>query len=289
MDRYDVIRTNYFHDKKPKFDANDNWLEEFDTPFFLNSVCGIFPSLDLKKLSSILGIDITAYQFRKIVSTWALTHKNEEIRNCEEEALQHSLHVAKERYLQSKQIKPQTLTQTYTIEENLFPEKFRKELEKDQSNIKTVITKKQEQRAKMRYSKLTQQKEASKKQKNDNRPLGFRKSILESDRKEFSETLEFETGSKIEALVKSLKPIQFRDLVVRVVCSSMGEKGDKLRSLWQKVYKGDLLHGIRDLRRQAKEKGWPLRKQNHGRRDRNSWIANALRKSCQKAIETDDT
>ena len=181
------------------------------------------------------------------------------------------------------------MTQTYTIEENLFPEKFRKELEKDQTDIKTLITKKQEQRAKMRYSKLALHKETSKKLKYDNRPLGVRKSILESDRKEFSETFECETGSKVEVLVNSLKPIQFRDLVVRVVCSSTGETGEKLQSLWKKIYKGDLLHGIRDLRRQAKEKGWPLRKQNPGRRDRNSWIAHALRKSCQKGLETDDT
>ena len=286
MDRYDLIRSKYFEGKKPKFAANDCWLEDFDTPFFLNSACGIFPSLDLKKLSSLLGIDITAYRFRKIVSTWALTHKSEDIREAEEEALQHSLHVAKERYLQSKQIKPQNLTQTYTIEENLFPEKFRKELEKDKNDISILIASKQEQRARMRYAKLAQEKEASKKQKHDNRPLGVRKAILESDRNEFSQAFECETGSSIKTLVGKLKPIQFRDLIVRVVCSS-GENCDKLRSLWLKIYKGDLLHGIRDLRRLAKEKNWPLRKQNPGRRDRNSWNAHVLRKSYQKGKETD--
>ena len=91
------------------------------------------------------------------------------------------------------------------------------------------------------------------------------------------------TGSKLESLLTSLKPIQFRDFIVRVVCSTSGEGGDMLRKSWSRMYKGDLLHGIRDLRRHAKEGGWPLRKQNPGRKDRNSWIAHNLRKACQAA------
>ena len=76
----------------------------------------------------------------------ALNHKSKEIREAEEEALQHSIHVAKERYLQSKQLKPQTLTQTYAQEENLFPADFRKELEKDRNDVKDIIKEKQEKR-----------------------------------------------------------------------------------------------------------------------------------------------
>ena len=37
MDRYDIIRTNFFRNKRPKFATNDNWLEDLKTPFFLNS------------------------------------------------------------------------------------------------------------------------------------------------------------------------------------------------------------------------------------------------------------
>ena len=36
-------------------------------------------------------------------------------------------------------------------------------------------------------------------------------------------------------------------------------------------------------RREAKESNWPLRNQNPGRRDRISWIANSLRRSCLAA------
>ena len=84
-----------------------------------------------------------------------------------------------------------------------------------------------------------------------------------------------------------MKPIQFRDYIVRLICSS-DKFGEKLRELWQKMYQGDLLHGIRDIRHQAKQENWPLRKQNPGRKDRNSWIAHYLRKSCQAAEKFSD-
>ena len=54
------------------------------------------------------------------------------------------------------------------------------------------------------------------------------------------------------------------------------------------IYRGDLLYGIRDERKRAKDCNWPLRQQNPGRRDRNSWIAHALRKSCLGAQKVDD-
>ena len=57
----------------------------------------------------------------------------------------------------------------------------------------------------------------------------------------------------MEALLSDFKPIQLRDFVVRIVCSSTGESGERLRELWKNMYRGDLLHGIRDLRRKAKE------------------------------------
>ena len=288
MDRYDIVRTKFFNGKKPKFEAVDSWLEDFSTPLFLNSACNSFPSLETKKLSVIFGIDITAYAFRKIISTWALTHKSQEIRAAEEEALQHSLHVAKERYMQAKQVQPQTLVQTYTQEENLFPEKFRMEIDKDKSNIERVIAEKKEKRSESRYSKLVKEKEIDKKLKFSNRPLGPRNSVLDSDRHEFAEALEIVTKSNVTELATTLKPIQWRDLVVRLVFSSPGENGNALRDLWIKFYKGNLRFGIRDERKRAKELNWPLRKQNTGRKDRNSWIAHTLRKSFLAAQQYDD-
>ena len=245
--------------------------------------------MDLKKLSGVLGIEITAYNFRKIVATWALNHKSKEIREAEEEALQHSIHVAKERYLQSKQLKPQTLTQTYAQEENLFPADFRKELEKDRNDVKDIIKEKQEKRAKRRYSKLVKNKEISKKIKFENKPLGPRNSVLDTDRSNFVKMYECVTGSRIENVLTSLKPMYWRNHIVRILHSETGEASKSLRRLWVRIYRGDLKHGVRDDRKRAKEQGWPLRKQNPGRKDRSSWIANALRKSCLAAQKFEDS
>ena len=170
----------------------------------------------------------------------------------------------------------------------MFPESFRRELDKGKSDIEISVAKKQEERAKVRYEDLFKHKGISSKLKYENKPLGVRNAILESDRQEFKKTLEDLIGTELNGLLSSLKPVQFRDYIVRVVCSSTGEKGDKLRTTWINFYKGDLEHGIRDLRKHAKDGGWPLRKQNPGRRDRNSWIAHNLRKACQAAQKYKD-
>ena len=283
MDRYDLVRSRAFKEKKPSFAKDEDWLEDEDTPFFLNANCNSFPSLDLKKLSDIFGIDVTGYSFRKIVVTWALNHKSAEIRSAEEEALQHSLKVAKDRYMQNKQTTPQNLVQTYVQEENLYPETFKNEINKGKSEIDMIIAERQEKRAKQRFSKLMIQHEMLKREKFSNRPLGLRNPILETDRSEFIGLCEEITGSEIGTRLTTLKPLQWRNFIVRLTCSTSGEAGEKLRNLWIKFYRGDLQFGIREERNRAKQESWPLRKQNPGKKDRNSWIAYGLRKSCLAA------
>ena len=283
MDRYHIIRSKFFKGKKSRFSSAEAWLDADTTPLFLNSAAGPFNSLKLTRLSASLGIDVTSYAFRKIVSTWALTHKCEDIRNAETEALQHSLKVAKERYLQSKQVEPQNLTQTYAKEENLFPERFKTMLDKDKNVVNKIIIPKEAERVKERHKRLLAEKSKTKNLHFLNKPLGPRQRILESDRIEFCDALEEVTGNCIDDLLFNLKPLQWRDFIVRIICTSAGENGDKMRRLWDKMYQGDLRFGIRDVRREAKESNWPLRNQNPGRRDRNSWIANSLRRSCLAA------
>jgi hypothetical protein len=62
-----------------------------NTPFFFYSSGSPFQAVDLKHLSEAMGIDVIAYSFRQIVSTWALNHDSVKIRKAEGEALQHSL------------------------------------------------------------------------------------------------------------------------------------------------------------------------------------------------------
>ena len=288
MDRYDLIRSKFFKDKRPVNCENEQWLEAADCPLFLNSNCNSFSSVNLKKLSQILQIDVTAYSFRRIVATWALSHKLREIREAEEEGLQHSLKVAKERYMQNKQVVPQKLVQTYAKEGNLFPKKFRDKFEKDKVDVEVLIGEKQDKRSEARYSKLLKEKDDYNKLRFENRPLGTRNTVLESERKEFSELFEKSTKNKLAVLVRSLKPIQWRDIIVRHVCSCKGEIGDRLRAMWIQIYRGDLLYGVRDKRKGAKQTNWPVRKNDPGRKDRNSWIAYAIRKSCLAALKFDE-
>ena len=66
-----------------------------------------------------------------------------------------------------------------------------------------------------------------------------------------------------------------------MVCTSEGLIGEQMRTLWIKIYQGDLMWGVRDMRLLAKEKNWP-RMDNisvNQNQDRNSWVAMAVRKS----------
>ena len=85
---------------------------------------------------------------------------------------------------------------------------------------------------------------------------------------------------KIKELLKK-KPLDWRKLVVKTVCTATGKEGLDLRRLWVDIYKGDLVWGVRDTRFKAKQDNWPKSVANHvtHKRDRNSWIAASIRKS----------
>ena len=73
IDIYDLKRVRYFKGIKSPYSDKDDWIHDDDTPFFLNSAGSTFKSLDLSHISEAMTIDVTAYRFRKIVSTWALS------------------------------------------------------------------------------------------------------------------------------------------------------------------------------------------------------------------------
>ena len=260
------------------FTRKEDWIHEDSTPFFLNSACSPFKQLDLKHVTEAFGIDVTAYHFRKIVSTWAISHASAEIREAEEEALQHSLKVAKDKYLQNKQLKPQKLTQTYVEEENLFPETLKKNIEETSSKVNSAIKRTEDKRTKKRIETLVKKKEAYTLLKSDNRPLGPKHRILFSQRKQFSEILKKVTDNDIETSLVDLKPLEWRHMVLRTVCTAEEDTGRELRELWKQMYQGDLKWGIRDARLKAEAKNWPMNQVTR-KRDRNSWIAASLRQS----------
>ena len=124
------VKKKFFKGRKFEHMQSDKWLEDEETSFFLNSSGSAFKSINLKRISNIMGIDVSTYAFRRIVSTWALSHELEQIRNAETEALQHSMRVATNAYQQNKQLKPQMITQQYISEERLYPKSFQQEMDK---------------------------------------------------------------------------------------------------------------------------------------------------------------
>ena len=283
LDLYDIVKSKFFGEKNQmKANATD-WLDKETTPFFLNSSGSPFKTVDLKHMSAVMGIDVSAYAHRRIISTWALSHRLEEIRSAEEEALQHSLKVAKNAYLQNKQLKPQKLTQAYIQEEGLLPDNIREEIKRTEIFAKSAILETEEKRQRNQHEALVKGKEVTKQLQQEKRPLGPRNRILEVDRNQFKMLIQEVTKENIENSLKEKKPFQFRNFFVRTVCGTKGEKGEEIRNIWTKAYKGDLKYGIRDVRLRAKENNWPrgdtkafLRK-----RDRNSWIASSFLKAFQ--------
>ena len=85
---------------------------------------------------------------------------------------------------------------------------------------------------------------------------------------------------KIKELLKR-KPLEWRKIVVKTVCSVRGTKGDNLRKLWQDIYQGDNQWGVKDARFRAKEANWPASTANNvtHKKDCNSWIAGSIRNS----------
>ena len=117
--------------------------------------------------------------------------------------------------------------------------------------------------------------DAYKKSKLENKPLGPKHRVSESDRIRFKELVEELQESPVESLLSEIKPLQWRRFIVRLVCTSEGENGVELRNLWVKVYKGDLKWGVRDARLMSKVNNWGQ----NALHDRNSWISTSLRSS----------
>ena len=285
LDLYDVIKSKFFNDRKS--DKGHDWLNKENTPFFVNSSGSPFRQIDLKHLSIAMGVDVRAYDFRRIVTTWAVSHESEEIRRYESETLQHSDKVAHDFYVQNKQLKPQTLIQTYIEEEGIIPDHMREEIKRAENISKSQISARDETRQKTQQQSMIKEKERVDKFKMENKPLGPKQRVLGADRVELRAIIEEITGEAIEVIVKRSKPFTWRQFIVRTLCTASGENGDHLRNLWSKVYKGDLKYGVRDVRFQAKEKCWPRKDGNAflQKRDRNSWIAGTILKSFQAEIK----
>jgi hypothetical protein len=280
LDLYDIIKSRFFEGRKSKT-GEENWLHNENTPFFLNSNGSPFQAVHLKHLSELMGVDVTAYSFRQIVSTWALSHDSEDIRSAEGEALQHSLRVAHDHYLQNKMLKPQKLTQAYIEDEGILPQELIKEINQTEIKVKEKVSETEERRQKKQHSTMLKKHEANKELQRENKPLGPRNRVQGKDRTKFKESVQEITGEDIELTLKQRTPLRFRHFIVRTVCAAKGQKGEELRNTWINIYQGDERRGVRDVRLKSKANNWPRKDSNacFQKRDRNSWIASSILKS----------
>ena len=131
-------------------------------------------------------------------------------------------------------------------------------------------------RAEKRYSKLISDREAYIRTREENRPRGPKHRIHCADKNRFKELIEQMQDTSMKTLLTELKPLRWRNKIVRLVCTGKGIEGNDLREVWKKIYKGDLRWGVREARMKYKERN--SQKKGYGQ-DRNSWIAASLRKS----------
>ena len=246
IDTYDILKLKFFKNKKIEGKPADEFLNRDEAPIFVNSAGSSIKHLKLSHISKVMGLDVTSYTFRRLVTTWGLSHKSETVRKCEEEALQHTNKVAKISYQQNKQLKPQIFVQRYVTEGNLYPEAIKKSIETAKAACRSSIEQLDLQRKKKRYANLTERFADKKLYQRLIKPLGPRHRIRLSDQNEFKNLVQQSANQNIETVVNQKTPMKFRNWLVRLVCSAGGSPGHELRDTWVRIYRYDVyvLHRI---------------------------------------------
>ena len=239
MDCYDAIKSMFFKNKKMANKKNTDWEHADKTDFFLKASGKGFDFLDMKHVNDAMGCDVTAYSFRRIVCTWGVSHEDSDIRRAEEQALQHGMEIAKQRYQQNKQVQPQKFTQRYIESDNLFPQHIFDKIEKTEAHTKESVKRTEKKRANQRFKNLADGKETYKNARKENRTLGLNNRIDWADKIKFKELVGNIQKRSIDNLLEEMKPKEWRQFIVRMVCTATGSEGDGIREAWQRVYRGD--------------------------------------------------
>ena len=104
--------------------------------------------------------------------------------------------------------------------------------------VKSQITATEDKRQKRQLNTLLQEKDANKQLQQENKPLGPRHRVLEIDRKQFADLIEEMTGENIQKELKQRRPLQWRNFLVKTVCSADGQNGETIRNIWSKCIRG---------------------------------------------------
>ena len=232
-----------------------------------------YERVSFEHLSKILNIDVTAYDFRRLVVSWALNHKCEEIRLAEGVVLRHKASVAQEYYRTNKQLPAQLLIQSFNNEEGTCPEKMEKLVENSMPDVIDRIRNEEAEGRRVLQDQIKQDKMDHRLNLLRVRPLSSRNRTRYNDRIRFQQLVDKISEIPLHELVQTEKWSKWRKIILQLVYSTDGEIGAELRAVWIDFYQGDLLNGIRDARKLAQSKNWPRHLLIGNHRDRDSWIS----------------
>ena len=231
------------------------------------------------KVDSLDGISakVTPGHFRHKVSTWAQSHQDSDVRDCEADALQHTSQVAKNFYLLNAKTKPQKLVQTFVKETNSYPKNIQATFNSAEERAKDLLVTQTKAGKQARMGELIKKREEKKLLRLNNEDYGVKRRILNADCRKFRTLMETCHYPGVLEEILEFPPRRWRHFVVRTVCVTKGDTGVKLRELFKRIYAGDLKWGVRDARFEAVKNKWPKRGVT-SLRDRNSWVCACLRK-----------
>ena len=234
-----------------------------NTRLFLNSSGKPIKMIDCKHFKNYIGLPITAYDFRRSLSTFCLDSKNDTVRKAESSVLRHREETGFAYYYQKHSEKVEYVSIQYAMKNGLIKansdavDEYCNSLRKDAANDEWELTQKRTDKA-LEYSQNLIQKR--KQSINDAKQKGGRNWILPAEYESFIEGIEeaikmeenkSKNGLKSGPFCQLLKyrpeaedagafpppGIWFYDLY-RVLYGLTGQKGDEMRKAELSVYDG---------------------------------------------------
>jgi hypothetical protein len=233
------------------------------TRLFLNSNGKPIKTIDCKHFKNYIGLPITAYDFRRSLSTFCLDSKVDAVRNAESSVLRHREETGFAYYYQKHSEKIEYVSIQYAMKNGLLKantdsvDEYCNSLRKNAANDEWELTQKRTDKA-LEYSQNMIQKR--KQSLNEARQKGGRNWILPAEYDSFIEGIEEAMNMEENKSKNGLKPGPFSQLLkykpgaegagafpppgiwlidmYRVLYGLTGNKGDEMRKAELSVYDG---------------------------------------------------
>ena len=218
FDSYEIVRKKYCESRGIK-DFDDP-----DKPFFINSLGGRLRIIDMSRVKKQMNMNVTPYSFRRLITTWGLESDKEEIRDAEEEALQHANKVAQKHYALNKSSKPQKFVQQYILEERFFPSFMTDMVEANAKKLSEQVRENENEKERQRFKELEQRQKKVNLLKMDLRELGPNQKIRGSDRARLSNIFKKEKNIDLLEEAQNRDVKNWRQWILREICSTEGNQ-----------------------------------------------------------------